>query len=130
MTQRVATCVCGQLKVLCTGEPVRISMCHCLECQKRSGSPFGVQARFPQANVEVTGTFSTYKRGSDDQRWVAHHFCPTCGTTVFYALEAVPGHFGVPVGGFADPTFPPPRFSVYDNRRHPWVKAPEGVEVD
>jgi hypothetical protein len=108
MTQRVATCMCGQLKAGCTGEPVRVSMCHCLECQKRTGSAFGLQARFPQANVEVSGTSSTFKRTGDEGSVVTHHFCPTCGSTVFYENDRVPGHFGVPVGGFADPAFPPP----------------------
>ncbi len=127
MDARLATCVCGNLRVRCSGDPVRISICHCFECQKRTRSVFGVQARFPRDQVEVLGPFQTYKRGSDDGNWVAHHFCATCGTTVFYELECLPGFVGVPVGGFADPSFPLPTASVYDDRRHPWVKLPDGV---
>jgi hypothetical protein len=38
MTERRASGACGQLGVTCEGEPVRISMCHCLACQQRSRS--------------------------------------------------------------------------------------------
>lgn len=36
MTTRQASCSCGQLRLTCAGEPVRISVCHCLECQRRT----------------------------------------------------------------------------------------------
>ena len=45
MTERTASCSCGQLRLACEGEPVRISICHCLECQKRTCSVFAMQAR-------------------------------------------------------------------------------------
>jgi hypothetical protein len=54
---RVATCRCVNLRAECAGEPVRVSVCHCLECQRRTGSAFSVQARFPAGSVEVEGDF-------------------------------------------------------------------------
>ena len=59
---RIATCRCGGLTATCTGEPVRISVCHCLECQKRSGSAFAVQARWPQEQVELSGAYHEWVR--------------------------------------------------------------------
>jgi hypothetical protein len=56
MTTRVAECNCGQLKVRVTGEPIRVSVCHCLACQRRSGSVFAMQARFERPNVSIEGT--------------------------------------------------------------------------
>lgn len=47
MTTRTASCSCGQLQIEVQGEPVRVSVCHCLACQRRTGSLFGEQARFP-----------------------------------------------------------------------------------
>ena len=55
MTTRQASCSCGQLSVTCEGEPVRISICHCNACQKRTGSVFGTQARFPREQVTIEG---------------------------------------------------------------------------
>lgn len=100
---------------------MRISICHCLACQRRTGSAFGQQARFPIAQVAPKGAEKTWVRTTDEGNTVTHHFCPTCGSTVYYELGALAGFVGVPVGGFADPSFPPPSFSVYEDRRHPWL---------
>jgi hypothetical protein len=43
--RRTATCACGQLQIVCTGEPMKVSACHCLECQRRTGSPFNRDRR-------------------------------------------------------------------------------------
>ncbi len=59
MTARHAACACGRLRVSCEGDPVRVSVCHCLECQRRTGSVFGVSARFPKDRVAVEGTSTT-----------------------------------------------------------------------
>ncbi|MEW5848053.1 MAG: GFA family protein [Myxococcota bacterium] len=128
MTRR-ATCCCGQLRLTCEGEPVRVSMCHCLACQQRTGSTYGVQARFPDEQVtQVEGRVAQYKRVADSGNEVTFHFCPTCGSTVFWKLGALPGFTVVAVGAFADPKFPAPRVSVYEARRHAWVGMPADVE--
>ncbi len=128
MTTRRAACCCGQLRVTVTGEPTRISMCHCLECQRRTGSTFGAQARFPKENVTIEGTEAAYTRVGDSGGRATFHFCPTCGSTVYYRLEGVPESVAVPVGAFADPSFPPPRVSVYEERKHPWTGIPADAE--
>ncbi|AQR73239.1 GFA family protein [Sphingomonas sp. LM7] len=129
MIERVATCRCGQLRVACTGDPIRVSVCHCLECQKRSGSAFATQARWPEAQVEVIGTASLWSRAGDSGSLSTYRFCPACGATMAYVNEAMPGMIAVPVGAFADPKFPSPRFSVYEERKHAWV-AVLGDDVD
>lgn len=128
MTDRVAACSCGRLAIRTRGEPVRISICHCLACQKRTGSVFGAQARFPEDAVRVEGASREYARTGDEGSTARFHFCPDCGATVFYRLDAFPGMVAVPVGAFADPGFPQPRVSVYGKRRHPWVRLPDDIE--
>jgi hypothetical protein len=56
MISRTATCQSGQLRATCHGEPVRVSVCHCLARQKRSGSAFAVQARWRDDDVEISGS--------------------------------------------------------------------------
>lgn len=123
MTQRIATCRCGGLTATCTGEPVRISVCHCLGCQKRSGSAFAVQARWPLDQVELSGAFHEWVRVGESGKPATFRFCPTCGATVAFVSASMPELTAVPVGAFADPDFPPPRFSVFETRRHPWVSV-------
>jgi hypothetical protein len=128
MTTRHASCSCGQLSIATEGEPIRISMCHCLNCQRRTGSPFSVQARFPRDTVRIEGRSTTYTLTGDSGSRATFHFCPACGATVYYDMEAVPDAVAVPVGAFADPAFPAPRVSVYEARRHPWVGLPAEIE--
>lgn len=119
-----ASCSCGQLSVDVEGEPVRRSMCHCLECQKRTGSIFGVQMRFKQADVKIAGRATQYVRTGDSGGRATMHFCPTCGSTVYWIAEGDSETIAVAVGAFADPTLPPPTVSVYDERSHPWAVMP------
>lgn len=128
MTNRLASCSCGKLVVRTGGEPVRVSICHCLACQKRTGSVFGAQARFPDHAVSVEGQSKEYVRIGDEGSSVRFHFCPECGATVFYRLDDIPGVVAVPIGAFADPDFPQPRVSVYGTRQHHWVRLPDDIE--
>ena len=123
MTGRVASCSCGQLRLTCEGEPVRISICHCLECQKRTGSVFATQARFPREFVTIEGRATQWTRLGDSGQPVTFHFCPVCGSTVYWETSGASDSIAVAVGAFADPGFPPPYVSVYDERRHPWALA-------
>jgi len=123
-----AACSCGQLRLVAEGEPVRISMCHCLACQRRTGSVFGAQARFPADRVHIDGRSTEYVRIADHGEARTFNFCPECGSTVYYRLAGVPDLVAVPLGAFADPTFPAPRISVYESRKHPWVVVPAEIE--
>jgi hypothetical protein len=131
MATREAACSCGQLRLEAEGDPVRISICHCLACQRRTGSAFAAQARFLWERVRVTGRHSEYVRLSDDSGEERRfRFCPECGGTVFYTTGDSPDLVAVPLGTFADPAFPTPTISVYESRRHPWVELADSVERD
>ena len=138
---RTASCNCGQLRVTCTGpDPDRVVMCNCFLCQKQTGSPFSVQARFPNEQVAVEGKSTAWTFPIDGAKPTAYrtcagsdgitksaadvvtsHFCPVCGSTVYYFRKSDPARTGVRVGAFADPTFPPPMGSGFEEYRHPWT---------
>jgi len=125
---RLASCSCGQLQAKVSGDPVRVSVCHCLACQRRTGSVFGAQARFRREAVTVAGTSTEYVRVGDEGGRATFRFCPKCGATVYYTLDGVPDAIAIPVGAFGDPSFPPPVFSVYEERMHSWVNMPDGID--
>jgi hypothetical protein len=128
MSRRHASCSCGQLRLSAEGDPVRISVCHCLACQRRTGSAFSYQARFPREQVEISGESRQYVRVADHGEQRTFFFCPECGATVYYDNASAPDVIAVPVGGFADPSFPEPWVSVWESRRHAWVGLPADVE--
>jgi hypothetical protein len=111
MTTRHATCNCGQLRFTIEGEPSRISMCHCLECQRRTGAVISNQARF-RREVTFAGKASAWMRTAESGNALTFHFCPTCGSTVYWEGEGFPGYVVVAVGNFADPSFPAPTIAV------------------
>lgn len=123
MSSRTASCSCGQLRIRVEGEPLGVGICHCLACQRRTGSVFAALASFA-APFEVSGTATEYVRTGDQGARFIFRFCPVCGTTVFHSEEGDDDTVGVAVGAFADPSFPAPQVSVYDCRRHPWVQLP------
>jgi hypothetical protein len=109
-------------------EPLRVSVCHCLACQRRTGSVFGAQARFPRQGVVTRGQSKTFVRVGDSGKRLTFHFCADCGSTVYYVLEGQEDVVAIPVGAFADPHFPPPSRSVYEARIHSWVSVPPDIE--
>jgi hypothetical protein len=130
---RTASCNCGQLRVTCKGpDPDRIVMCHCKLCQKLTGSPFSIQARFPNEQVTIEGKSTACKFPIEGAKPVTDrtcatgdvvttHFCPVCGSTVYYYRDSDRARTGVKVGCFADPTFPPPMGSGFEEYCHPWA---------
>lgn len=115
--QRTARCGCGRLALTVSGQPRRVYLCGCSQCQRATGSTFAWRAIFPSgAIVALEGEASVWRRGSDAGRWVEQVFCPGCGSLIFMRAEALPDAISVSVGSFADPAFPPPA-SVH-NRSH------------
>lgn len=126
MPSRTASCCCGQLRIEVEGEPRGVGVCHCLACQRRTGSVFAALAGFAPPYT-VHGTATEYVRTGDHGARFRFRFCPVCGTNVFHTEEGYEDRFvSVAVGAFADPSFPAPEDSVYDCRRHPWVRLPPG----
>jgi hypothetical protein len=124
MIVRTASCSCGQLTAVATGDPIRVSVCHCLACQRRTGSAFGAQARFRRIDVEIRGQSTSYVRTGDSGKKTTFHFCEKCGAAVYYDLALQEDEVAIPLGAFADPAFPHPVISVYEDYKHLWVDLP------
>ncbi|XWN32368.1 MAG: GFA family protein [Devosia sp.] len=67
-------CLCGRVRIVATGHPLRVGLCHCLDCRKHHGALFYAAAMFPQDAVTVEGETRDY---------AGRHFCPRCGSSVF-----------------------------------------------
>ncbi len=127
---RIASCVCGNLTAVCEGDPVRVSVCHCLACQQRTGSAFGVQARYDADRVAVRGVSGQYVRVGDGGSHATFSFCPVCATTLLWWNSEAPDAVAIAVGAFADPGFPAPVRAVYEERAHPWLTLTGEIERD
>ena len=124
-----ARCSCGAIAVSLPGPPNIVAACHCLECQRRTGAPFGVGAFYPAMSVRISGAPKEYVRAGDSGGKVRAYFCSDCGSTVFWRPDKFPGMIGVAVGAIADPNFPAPIKSVFERSKHAWVEI-KGVDVE
>jgi hypothetical protein len=131
---RTAECACGQVQITAENEPVAVVTCHCHFCQKRTGSVLQVSAVFPDAaGITITGETRIYNGlkikgvGTANGDEISYHFCPTCGSTVFWAFKGRPV-LAVAVGNFADPDFPAPSAELHTPYRHHWLQPVEGAE--
>jgi hypothetical protein len=122
MTEHTASCRCGQLRVTTEGDPVRVSVCHCLACQKRTGSVFSAQARWPTECVTIDGRSNSWTRTADSGQTTTYHFCPECGSTVHYSGGNFPDVIAIPLGAFDDPYIASPDYSVWERRKHDWLE--------
>jgi len=109
MTQTTGSCLCGDVRLVATGEPYRVGLCHCLDCRKNTGSLFHGSAIFPEHAVTIEG---------DTREFAGRHFCPRCGSTVF-------GRSGdeieVSLGAFDAPDQFTPTYELWTVRREAWL---------
>ena len=102
-------CMCGDVRLVATGKPYRVGMCHCLDCRKHTGSLFHSSAIFPEDAVTVEG---------DTREYAGRHFCPRCGSSVF-------GRSGdeveVSLGAFDAPDQFAPTYELWTIRREDWL---------
>lgn len=103
-------------------------MCHCFECQRRTGSLFSIAAFYERTRVAIErGTSKLYVRDSATGFPVTFHFCPECGANVYWQPGRLPELYGIAVGAFADPAFPRPQQSVWTRDKHLWIHLPDDM---
>lgn len=104
-------CLCRQLRLSATGAPLRVGICHCLDCRKHHGAVFYAAAIFAEGSVTITG---------DSHAYQGRHFCPTCGSSVY----AVTGdEVEVHLGALDVPNQFTPTYECWAERREDWVPA-------
>jgi hypothetical protein len=133
--QHEGGCVCGGVRFRALGVPLRVTVCHCTWCQRRTGTAFGTEVVYQQNQVELLGeTIARYRHISDESgRWLDIEFCSRCGSNLGFTLEAVPGIRTLPAGAFDDPRWISPeqcKFRhVFTRSRRNWSDVSSMVEA-
>lgn len=110
-------CLCGRVRLAARGEPLRVGICHCMDCRKESGSAFTFYAVWPAGQFESTGETAEFR---------GQRFCPLCGSRLF-SLDAQEAE--VKLGVLSDaPTLLVPSYELWIKRREPWLQAVPGAE--
>jgi hypothetical protein len=124
-----ARCNCGAITLSLPEQPSKIVVaCHCIDCQRRTGAPFGVGAYYPAEVVTISGTSKEFTHAAASGGKIHNYFCPQCGSTVYWKLSNMPALIAVAVGAMADPKHPAPVISVFEQSKHDWVQINVAAE--
>jgi hypothetical protein len=125
--ERTTRCQCGGLSATATGEPQMVGVCHCQDCQRRTGSAFGFAAYYPKQQVRVDGPRTIFTRKGTSGSDLRFSFCPTCGTTIYWEVDSA-NVCGVAIGALEGPKFQEPTHSWWERSMHGWVRMPENIQ--
>lgn len=109
MEQFSGGCLCGAVRLLASGRPHRVGLCHCLDCRKHHGALFYAAAIFPQDAVKISGATGEYR---------GRHFCPRCGSSVFARSG---DEIEVHLGALDAPDRLQPTYENWTVRRESWL---------
>lgn len=121
-------CQCGSVRYRISGDPISLVVCHCKECQRQSGSAFGMSLIVRTADFVLTGDVTIYRRVADSGKSVSCAFCPTCGTRVYHEPERMEGMaLNVRAGTLDDTSALVPVAHVWTRSKQGWFSIPPGV---
>ncbi len=115
---RQGGCQCGALRFATSGDPIRVGICHCLDCRKHHGAAFYAAAIFAAPAVTITGHSQDYN---------GRHFCPQCGSSVY----AVSGdEVELHLGSFDQPNLFVPTYECWTQHRENWLPPFDATNAD
>lgn len=129
-------CVCGAIRFNVSGDPRRVTVCHCHWCQRRTGSAFGIELVFDSGQIEMSGGSPTrYRHVSDESgHCLEIEFCGQCGGNLGFTLEAAPDIRTLPTSAFDDPSWITPERQisrhVFARSRRDWSDFSSEVEIN
>ena len=124
--QHPGGCECGELRYIATGEPLAVAVCHCTQCQRQSGSAFGMTMVMPRSQFRLTrGEPRTYTTASDSGTRKVCVFCGTCGIRIYNALGDRPTTVNLKPGTLDDTSWFAPNLQVWRTSQQPWVTLPD-----
>ena len=120
-------CQCGGVSYTITGTPLRVTGCHCLECQKQSGSAFGLALWVKPGDLRLKGTVKSHTRIADSGRPITGVFCPGCGNRIYNIPSYEEDVFLLKPGTLDDTAWLRPERMVWLRRKLPWVEIPHDI---
>lgn len=129
MNDRTGGCQCGRVRYHVTGDPLALVACHCKECQRQSGSAFGMSLMVRESGFTVEGELKMFERCADSGRTLRCFFCPECGTRIYHQPAYAAGVVNIKAGTLDDTTTLEPQFHTWVDSKQPWTLLPAGVST-
>ncbi len=113
-------CLCGKVNYTIKEEPLKMAQCHCLDCQRSSGTGHLSLAFFSKDKVSIEGETSSFTTQADDGPEITRHFCPDCGSRLYGTNNVNTGLISISVGCLDDHSWFTPQAIVYNKRKPAW----------
>jgi hypothetical protein len=120
-------CLCGAVTFTVAAAPILMAQCHCLDCQRATGTGHISNARFRREDVSISGKPATYSTTAASGNTNTRHFCGTCGSRLFSESSARPNFLNVHAGAFADNRWFDPQFVLFKKDQPVWDITTEDV---
>ncbi len=117
-------CQCGRVRYRVTGRPRALYACHCTECQRQSGSAFGLSLLVNHADMEVTGALNSFGRPTEGGDVNRGYFCPKCGTRIYHRNDGSPRTLSIKPGTLDDTSWLRPRGHIWRRSGQTWFIPP------
>ena len=128
MTTHTGGCLCGQIRYRITADPGPSRLCWCRDCQRISSNGT-VNAIFPTAAIEISGTPAQHQKAADSGNQVTRRFCPACGTHLFSDSTGRPGLTVVRLGTLDDPSSIKPTANIWSASAPSWACLDRSLDV-
>jgi len=126
-TTREGGCQCGAVRYRIQGEALALAICHCTECQRQSGSAFGMSLITRKQDFTLLrGELKRFTRSSDSGRPVICAFCPECGTRIHHEPAYLEGVVNVKPGTLDDTSWLKPTIQGWTASKQPWLELQNG----
>jgi len=122
MSKVKGSCLCGNVSYVSVDEPLAVLSCHCLDCQKTSGSAFSVNIAVLEDSLSVEGDSLATYNGQGTEKGVSRHFCKECGSPIYSTAEMSPGMAVVKAGTLDDTSWVQPGINLWCKTKQPWVE--------
>lgn len=114
-------CLCGSVRYSSDAEPALVAVCHCKNCQKQSGTAFGLIVGIPRSELKLQGNLKTYEDKGDSGGAVNRNFCPDCGSPITTDVAAMPDLTFIKAGTLDDTSWLNPTMNVYCDSAQKWI---------
>lgn len=122
-------CQCGSVRYVLTTEPIGVGACQCKECQRQSGSAFGMTMPVKKETLAVTGLTKQFTRIAESGNEVTGVFCPECGVRIYHALKSLRDVVSLKPGTLDDTSWLRPGTFIWMKSGQEWVTVPDGVKT-
>lgn len=102
MSQFTGGCLSGNIRYSAIADPIFMSVCHCKDCQRATGSAFGAVAEVPEASVTIQGKQKFYTSKGDTDNNISHSFRPERGGTLLSTAAIIPNVIMLTTGTLDD----------------------------